>query len=139
MAITVGIDRAKEFHWATAVDERGGELLSRRVENEPASIQGLIEELEQALARHPDAALSRSLPGMGATLTAEFIAEAGGIGRFPTPDGLAAAGLAPVLRQSGKVRYLQRARSGNKTLKRVLYQFTCLLAPASRQPRLLGS
>jgi transposase len=95
----------------------------------------LDADLEQALARHPDAALIRSLPGMGATLTAEFIAEAGGIHRFPTPDRLAAAaGLAPVLRQSGKVRYLQRARGGNKTLKRVLYQsaFCSLQHPASR-------
>jgi transposase len=95
----------------------------------------LDSDLERTLVRHPDAALIRSLPGMGATLSAEFIAEAGGIGRFPTPDQLAAAaGLAPVLRQSGKVRYLQRARGGNKTLKRVLYQsaFCSLSHPASR-------
>jgi transposase len=95
----------------------------------------LDAEIEQTLSRHPDAALIRSLPGMGATLTAEFIAEAGGISRFPTPDQLAAAaGLAPVLRQSGKVRYLQRARGGNKALKRTLYQsaFCSLTHPASR-------
>jgi transposase len=95
----------------------------------------LDRELEAALARHPDAALIRSLPGMGATLTAEFIAEAGALTRFPTPDNLAsAAGLAPVLKQSGKVRYLQRARGGNKTLKRVFYQsaFCSLSHPTSR-------
>jgi transposase len=98
-------------------------------------LAALDTQLEEALARHPDAALIRSLPGMGATLTAELIAEAGGIARFPTPDRLAAAaGLAPVLRQSGTVRYLQRARGGNKTLKRVLYQsaFCSLSHPASR-------
>ena len=40
---------------------------------------------------------------MGATLTAEFLAVAGGLTRFPTADQLAsAAGLAPVLQQSGK-------------------------------------
>ena len=83
----------------------------------------LDRDLEAALARHPDAALIQSLPGMGATLAAEFIAEAGSIDRFPTPDKLAAAaGLAPVLKQSGKVRYLQRAHGGNKTLKRVFFQ-----------------
>lgn len=95
----------------------------------------LDRQIEEALARHPDAALIRSLPGMGATLTAEFIAEAGGIGRFPTPDRLAAAaGLAPILKQSGKVRYLRRANGGNKALKRVLYQsaFCSLSHPASR-------
>lgn len=100
-----------------------------------ARLSRLDSELEEALARHPDAALIRSLPGMGATLTAEFIAEAGGIARFPTADKLAAAaGLAPILKQSGKVRYLQRANGGNKTLKRVFYQsaFCSLNHPASR-------
>ncbi len=98
-------------------------------------LASLDAQLEAALERHPDAALIRSLPGMGATLTAEFIAEAGGIGRFPTPDRLAAAaGLAPILKQSGKVRYLHRASGGNKTLKRVFYQsaFCSLQHPASR-------
>jgi transposase len=80
-------------------------------------------QIAEVLERHPDAALIRSLPGMGATLTAEFLAVTGGIGRFPTGDQLAAAaGLAPVLRQSGKVRYLQRATAGDKALKRVFYQ-----------------
>jgi len=95
----------------------------------------LDHELEATLDRHPDAALIRSLPGMGATLTAEFIAEAGNLNRFPTPDHLAAAaGLAPVLKQSGKVRYLKRPTGGNKTLKRVFYQsaFCSLSNPASR-------
>jgi transposase len=98
-------------------------------------LTALDRELEAALERHPDAALIRSLPGMGATLTAEFIAEAGNLTRFPTPDNLAsAAGLAPILKQSGKVRYLQRARGGNKTLKRVFYQsaFCSLAHPTSR-------
>ena len=100
-----------------------------------ARLSRLDAELEETLARHPDAALIRSLPGMGATLTAEFIAEAGSITRFPTPDQLAAAaGLAPILKQSGKVRYLRRANGGNKALKRVLYQsaFCSLQHPASR-------
>jgi transposase len=83
----------------------------------------LDQELKAALERHPDAALIRSLPGTGATLTANFIAEAGTLTRFPTPDNLAsAAGLAPILKQSGKVRYLHPARGGNKALRRVLYQ-----------------
>lgn len=98
-------------------------------------VAALDTELTAALDRHPDAALIRSLPGMGVTLTAEFIAEAGSIERFATPDRLAAAaGLAPVLRQSGKVRYLKRATAANKTLKRVFFQsaFCSLQHPASR-------
>lgn len=98
-------------------------------------IAELDRELEALLERHPDAALIRSLPGMGVALTAEFIAEAGPIERFATPDQLAAAaGLAPVLKQSGKVRYLKRASGGNKTLKRVFFQsaFCSLQHPASK-------
>jgi transposase len=98
-------------------------------------LRTLDAELEAALAHHPDAALIRSLPGMGVTLTAEFIAEAGSIDRFATPDKLAAAaGLAPILKQSGKVRYLKRASGGNKALKRVFFQsaFCSLSHPASK-------
>jgi transposase len=93
-------------------------------------------QLTQVLNEHPDAALIQSLPGMGATLTAEFLAVAGGITRFTTGDQLAsAAGLAPVLQQSGKMHYLRRANTGDKTLKRIFYQSAfCALQrdPASR-------
>jgi transposase len=98
-------------------------------------ISGLDAELNQLLERHPDAALIRSLPGMGAVLTAEFIAEAGTLARFRSADALAAAaGLAPVLRQSGKVRFQRRPSGGNKALKRVFYQsaFCSLSSPDSR-------
>ncbi|MBL4556614.1 MAG: transposase [Rhodobacteraceae bacterium] len=72
---------------------------------------------------------------MGATLTAEFIALVGRIDRFDSADALAAAaGLAPVLRQSGKTSFLRRAAGGDKALKRVFYQaaFTSLGRPDSR-------
>jgi transposase len=83
----------------------------------------LDTEIVEAIDDHPDGALIRSLPGMGVVLTAEFLAEAGGLHRFPTPDALAsAAGLAPVLQQSGKMHYLRRSHAGNKALKRVFYQ-----------------
>ncbi|WP_204985318.1 IS110 family transposase [Micromonospora globbae] len=86
-------------------------------------IAELDKRITQVLDRHPDAALIQTLPGMGATLTAEFLAVAGGITRFATGDQLAsAAGLAPVLHQSGKVHYLRRATGGDKILKRIFYQ-----------------
>ncbi len=100
-----------------------------------ARLARLYREVEAALGRHPDAALIRSLPGMGAVLTAELIAEAGSLRRFRSADALAAAaGLAPVLRQSGKVRFLRRPAGGNKSLKRIFYQaaFCSLHALASR-------
>ena len=101
-----------------------------------AKINQLHSQIAGLLDSHPDAALGRSLPGMGATLTAEFLAVAGGITRFTSADQLAsAAGLAPALQQSGKVRYLQRATSGDRTLKMIFYQAAfCALQrdPASR-------
>lgn len=100
-----------------------------------AVLKRLDAELEERLTRHPDAALIRSLPGMGAVLTAEFIAEAGNIDRFKSADSLAAAaGLSPVLKQSGKTRWLRRPHGGNKGLKRVFYQsaFASLASPDSR-------
>jgi len=120
-----------------------GELLTARLIKELAretlhtlaQLATLDAEIEQRLARHPDAALIRTLPGMGAVLTAEFIAQAGPIARFKSCDALAAAaGLAPVLRQSGKVRFLRRPSGGNKGLKRVFYQsaFSSLNHPQSK-------
>jgi transposase len=99
-------------------------------------INQLDSQIAELLDSHPDAALIRSLPGMGATLTAEFLAAAGGIARFTSADQLAsAAGLAPALQQSGKVRYLHRAAGGDRTLKMIFYQAAfCALRrdPASR-------
>jgi transposase len=115
---------------ASLIRELAREALATR-----ERLEGLDKELGELLARHPDAALIRSLPGMGAVLTAEFIAEAGTITRFRSADALAAAaGLAPVLRQSGKVRFLRRPAGGNKGLKRVFYQsaFCSLNTPSSR-------
>jgi transposase len=101
--------------------------LIRDLADEALTCRSKLAELDkriiEVLENHPDAALIQTLPGMGATLTAEFLAAAGGITRFPTGDQLAsAAGLAPALRQSGKVHYLRRATSGDRALKRVFYQ-----------------
>lgn len=71
---------------------------------------------------------------MGAILAAEFLAETGDITRFRSAAALAsAAGLAPVLRQSGKSRHLQRPGYANNRLKRVFYQsaFCSLADPLS--------
>jgi transposase len=119
--------------------ERMAAMFVRELAAEALAARKRLAELNRALearlTRHPDAALIRSLPGMGAVLTAEFIAEAGTIRRFTSADALAAAaGLAPVLRQSGKVRFLRRPTGGNKALKQVFYQaaFCSLHSPDSR-------
>jgi transposase len=115
---------------ARLIRELAAEALATR-----ARLIALDRELEALLDHHPDAALIRSLPGMGEVLAAKFIAEAGNLSRFPAADALAAAaGIAPVLRQSGKTRFLRRPAGGNKALKRVFYQsaFCSLAHPDSR-------
>ena len=115
---------------ARLIKELAQEALAAR-----ARLAEIDRELEEFLDRHPDAALIRSLPGMGAVLTAELIAEAGCLSRFRSAAALAAAaGIAPVLRHSGKVRFLRRPTGGNKRLKRVFYQsaFCSLGHPDSR-------
>jgi len=103
---------------ARLVREMAGEALATR-----AQVAALDKELELIVAAHPKGALVQSLPGMGAVLAAEFIAVAGDVTRFRSPAALAAAaGLAPVLRQSGHSRTLRRARRGDRDLKRILYQ-----------------
>ncbi len=115
---------------AGLVRELAGEALACR-----ARLAELDGDLARLLAQHPDAALIQSLPGMGAILTAEFLASAGDLARFGSADQLAAAaGLAPVLHQSGKLRFQRRPTGGSKDLKRVLYQsaFCSLRSPDSR-------
>jgi len=109
---------AGECRTAELIRELAGDLLAGK--NRLLALQAEIEEL---VGVHPDGALIRSLPGMGATLTAELIAAVGDIRRFPSGDALAAAsGLAPVLTQSGKIRYSRSATGGDKALKRIFYQ-----------------
>ena len=92
-------------------------------------------DIAELLACHPDAALIQSLPGMGVVITAELIANIGDIRRFRSADGLAAAaGLTPVLRQSGKSYAIRRANGGDKALKRVFFKsaFVALSHPESK-------
>ena len=103
---------------ADLIRELAAEALEAR-----KKIVRIEKDLEDILSDHPDNALIRSLPGMGVVLTAEFLAAIGNIERFASADALAAAaGLAPVQRQSGKRAGWRRAYGGDKVLKRVFYQ-----------------
>lgn len=118
MAAEQAIAVPAERMTARLIRELATEALASR-----ARVSEIDRELQSLLERHPDAALIRSLPGMGVVLTAELIAEAGNLSRFRSADALAsAAGMAPVLRQSGRTRFLRRPNGGNKGLKRIFYQ-----------------
>lgn len=138
-AIATAVLEAAQRQQIGLPGERVAAELCRELAREALAVRDrlavLEAELGKVLATHPDHTLIRSLPGMGVILTAEFLAEVGTRTRFADADALAAAaGLAPVLRQSGKVRFLRRPLGGDKRLKRVFYQaaFCSLSCPASR-------
>ena len=118
-----------EMATAELIRELAGEALEAR-----QKIIAIERDLEGLLASHPDDALIRSLPGMGAILTAEFLAAVGDMRRFTSADALAcAAGLAPVQRQSGNRSGWRRAYGGDKALKRVFYQ-SAFCAVSTKDP-----
>lgn len=98
--------------------------LAHEALREKERLATLEARLEELVADLPEARIVRSLPGMGTSLTAELLAEAGDLlGRYGSADRLAAAaGIAPVLRASGGSSYRRRATRGNRVLKRVFYQ-----------------
>jgi transposase len=86
-------------------------------------IKDLDKTIGQRLARHPQAKIITSLPGMGPLLAAELLVAIGDLGSFPDADHLAAyAGLAPVPRDSGRrTNNLHPPRRYNRSLRRVFY------------------
>ena len=86
-------------------------------------IKATDKAIEDGVDTHPQAAIMRSLPGMGPLVAAEFTVAVGDLSTFPSPDHLAAyAGLAPVPRDSGKrVGNLHRPQRYNRRLRHVFY------------------
>jgi transposase len=60
-----GVDAGKEFHWAHVLDASGGQLLSRKVENDEADILRLIDEV---LSLAEEVLWAVDQPGGGAAL-----------------------------------------------------------------------
>src|ERR1051325_9247477 len=78
MDVAVGIDIAKEFHWARATDIATGEaLLDRRVDNDPASIGQLLDELSTLDAEHGGLRVVIDVLGGTAGLLSAMLLQAG--------------------------------------------------------------
>ena len=86
-------------------------------------IKDIDKAIDAVFATHPQAAIIRSLPGMGPLVSAEFAVAVGDLSTFTSPDHLAAyAGLAPMPRDSGKRSgNLHRPRRYNRRLRHVFY------------------
>lgn len=89
-------------------------------------IKDLDKQIADRFGEHPDAARITSVGGFGPILGAQLLADTGGDLRavFANPGRLAAyAGLAPVPRDSGRVRgNLHRPKRYHRRLRRVFYQ-----------------
>ncbi|MCX4748019.1 IS110 family transposase [Kitasatospora sp. NBC_01287] len=113
--------------------------LAREVMALDEEIDQLNTHIEGRFRDHPDAEVITSMPGIGDTLGAEFVAATGGdMAAFGSPDRLAGvAGLAPVPRDSGKVSgNLQRPRRYSRRLLRMFYlsaQVAAIHCPESRR------
>jgi transposase len=110
--------------------------LAGQLDRVVARRQQLGAEIERAFFALPEAAILRSLPGIGPRLGARIAVEVGDIRRFKTPAHLAAyAGLGPTPRQSGtSIRGNVPSRHGNHRLKDALFlaAFASLRHPPSR-------
>lgn len=102
-------------------------------------ISELEAQIEARFREHPDAEVITSMPGIGMTLGAEFVAVTGGdMSVFGSSDRLAGvAGLAPVPRDSGKVSgNLRRPRRYSRRLLRMFYlstQVAAVYCPESKR------
>ena len=75
MAVFIGVDVAKEVHWASAIDGDANPLFSLAVPNEPEAIAALIARIETLGAGRVLVALD--MLGGVASLLAAMLAEAG--------------------------------------------------------------
>ena len=99
--------------------------LARQLLDLDREIKDLDKQLATRFAEHQHAEIITSVDGFGPVLGAELLADTGGdlAAAFGTPDRLAAyAGLAPVPRDSGRVRgNLHRPQRYHRGLRRVFY------------------
>jgi transposase len=78
MAVAVGVDVAKEFHWAALVHAETGTLLaSRRVDNDPPAVQALIDDIRAAEVDHGPATVAIDVLGGIAGRLQVMLLEAG--------------------------------------------------------------
>ncbi|MEN2423815.1 IS110 family transposase [Streptomyces rimosus] len=123
----IAVEAAEAQHTALPGEKLAADMVARiakGVLDLDAEIAELDALIEARFHDHPHAKVIETLPGMGPRLGAEFIAATGGdLTAFGTPDRLAGfAGLAPVPRDSGRVRgNLHRPRRYHRGLLRACY------------------
>lgn len=76
--------------------------------------------LDQQAKVNPSIDVIRSVPGVGPVMTATFVAELPELGSLSRSKIAKLAGVAPMIKQSGKSEGKRRARGGRSNVRRVL-------------------
>jgi transposase len=106
-----------------------GELLAKSLVPQLQALNRSIAEYDRQLAQamhdHPDAALFQSLPGAGPALAPRLLAAFGSDrSRHASAGELQRySGIAPVTKQSGKTRWIQRRWACPKFLRQTFHEF----------------
>ncbi|MGP3691356.1 IS110 family transposase [Streptomyces sp. IBSNAI002] len=121
------VEAADRQHTAVAGEKAIAKMVHTLTEEVMALNEKITETdklIEGRFREHELAEVITSMPGIGPTLGAEFLAAVGGsLDAFPTADRLAAfAGVSPAPRDSGKVSgNLHRPQRYHRRLQRVFY------------------
>ncbi|WP_037600031.1 IS110 family RNA-guided transposase [Streptacidiphilus rugosus] len=132
------VEAAERQHTAVAGEKAIAQMVHTLAEEVIALNEKIAETdklVEGRFREHELAEVITSMPGVGSTLGAEFLAAIGGsLAAFPTADRLAAfAGVTPAPKDSGKVSgNLHRPQRYHRGLQRVFY--TSALISIQRDP-----
>ena len=101
------------------------QMLVKQIKLFNEAIAEFDEEIHKLFAAHDDAAVFRSLPGAGAALAPRLLVAFGSDrSRFDTAAEVQSySGIAPVTKQSGKSRRVQRRFACSKFLRQTFHEF----------------
>ncbi|MBV7696526.1 transposase [Streptomyces sp. TRM70350] len=77
MSANAGFDIAKDFHWLAVTDDRGRQITSRRVDNDPDAIGQAIAGLKAVQTEHGELTVGVDLMGSVAALLTAMLLAAG--------------------------------------------------------------
>jgi len=135
------LEAAERQHTSIAGEKIAAQVV-HTLAKEVMDLNGQIAELDKLIAarfrEHDLAEVISSMPGIGPTLGAEFLAAtAGDMSRFGSADRLASfAGVAPVPRDSGNISgNLHRPRRYHRGLQRVFYTSALISIRSCKESR----
>ena len=99
--------------------------LAQQLRDLDKSIAAFQDQIDQLMAKHERAAVFRSLPGAGAALAPRLLAAMGtDLNRYQDASQIQSySGIAPVTKQSGRTRIVQKRRACPKFLKQSFHEF----------------